>query len=277
MQGLKNKRGLVLMKIKTLSLALILALLFSTVAVTQLTGLIRANPYPGVNLTTTEGPQNVTYNVNTITLRFLVEYYYDICSFFYSLDGEKMEPIENTTVISQVDYKVVRTTLEASCTLSNLTEGWHNVTFYVIASREFIWVESYEKGDIMYSSNTMFIIDTIRPEISILGMEKTTYASSVDIPLFFTVNESVSRITYSLDGRHNVTLAGNTTLTEVTYGAHRINLFVTDNAGNTGASDTILFNVANPEFPPAALLVTSSLSLHVMGLGLLAYFKKRKH
>jgi hypothetical protein len=265
------------MKQKTLALTFILALLCSTVAVTQLISLIRANPYPGVNLVVTAGSQSEIYNVNAINLDFLVEYYYGICSFFYSLDGQMMKPVENTTVVSQVDYKVVRTTLQASCSPSNLTEGWHNVTFYVIASREFNFFESYREGEIMYSSTTAFRIDTVPPNISILGMRETTYASSVEIPLIFTVNEAISQIAYSLDGHRNVTLAGNTTLTEVTYGAHRIKLFATDDAGNTGVSDDIQFNVANPKFAPAALVVTSSSLLHIVGFGLLLYFKKRQH
>jgi hypothetical protein len=100
-----------------------------------------------------------------------------------------------------------------------------------------------------------------------------------EVPLNFTVNELASRISYVLDGQENVTIAGNTTLTNLTYGEHNVTVYATDNAGNIGASETITFTIAEPEPEPfsTTMVIAPMASITVVGVGLLVYFKKRKH
>ena len=115
------------------------------------------------------------------------------------------------------------------------------------------------------------------PSVSIASPENKTY-DTFDVPLNFTVNESGSQITYSLDGQNNVTAAENTTLTGLSYGEHNITVYATDIAGNIGASETITFTVAKePEPFPTAIVAVIVASVAVVGAGLLVYFKKRKH
>jgi hypothetical protein len=79
-----------------------------------------------------------------------------------------------------------------------------------------------------------------------------------------------------------VTIAGNITLTNLSYGEHNITLFVSDELGNTGASETVYFSVEapqpepKPEPFPTALVIASVITVSVVGIGLLVYFKKRK-
>ncbi len=92
------------------------------------------------------------------------------------------------------------------------------------------------------------------------------------------VNKHVSRVIYSLDGQRNVTVAGNTTLTDLTGGKHNLTVCVMDLAGNTGTSETVYFNVDIPE-PFPTIFVAVSVAIVVTGSGLFAayYLRKRKN
>jgi hypothetical protein len=101
-----------------------------------------------------------------------------------------------------------------------------------------------------------------------------------DVPLNFTVSEPISEVTYSLDGKENMTIAGNSTLT-LSNGAHNVTVYAWDDAGNVGSSETVAFTITQPEaktesFPTAAVAAGIT-SAAVVGIGVLIYFKKRKH
>jgi len=106
--------------------------------------------------------------------------------------------------------------------------------------------------------------DITPPAIAIFSPQNTTYATS-SVPLTFTVNEPVSWMGYSLDGQPNATVTGNTTLTGLSTGAHRITVYANDTSGNMGASDPVHFTVAPP--PPPAV---GGVVVPVNKLGLLA-------
>jgi hypothetical protein len=88
------------------------------------------------------------------------------------------------------------------------------------------------------------------------------------------VNESVSKVTYSLDGHENVTITGNTTLNGLSNGAHNVIVYAQDNAGNIGAFETIYFSISEPF--PTTLVVATIVSVAVVAAGLLLYFRKRR-
>jgi N-acetylneuraminic acid mutarotase len=126
-------------------------------------------------------------------------------------------------------------------------------------------------------------IDVIAPEILVSSPENKTYYS-VNVTLRFSVNESTSRISYSLDGLDNVTVVDNTTLVGLTAGMHNVTVYAWDTAGNVGASETITFSISEPEPEPSLtspfpkiLVIASVSTLAIVGIGLLVYFKKRKH
>ncbi|MBN1357149.1 hypothetical protein JW988_00100 [Candidatus Bathyarchaeota archaeon] len=121
--------------------------------------------------------------------------------------------------------------------------------------------------------NASFIFDTIPPKVSILSLENKTYSAD-NVPLDFITNEGISQSTYSLDGQENVTINANTTLTGLSEGDHTVTVYATDKAGNTGASETIYFRI---DFFPTTLVIASVVTAAIIGVGLLVYFKKRKH
>lgn len=163
---------------------LVLAFLISAVAGTQFINFGKANPLPDIDpKITILTPQNATYHVNAITIDIYVESNWGTYSSFYNLDGQEMVPIENMTVISQKDVNigknpsVPRTVLSGNCTLTGLSEGWHNITFYLITDHKISLAKEYEKEDILYSVTDQFYIDTSRSFPVILAI----FASSASM------------------------------------------------------------------------------------------------
>jgi hypothetical protein len=119
--------------------------------------------------------------------------------------------------------------------------------------------------------------DTVPPRISFVSPENKVYNAS-SITLVFSIYESSSSMSYSLDGQDNVTIAGNTTLSELPNGSHNITVYVTDRSGNTAASETIYFTVEVPEpFPTLLVTAASGVSITAVAACLLYYHKKRNH
>jgi N-acetylneuraminic acid mutarotase len=145
--------------------------------------------------------------------------------------------------------------------------------------------EMYEY--IFYATNEQYVpfgygtpdpsYDGTAPEVTVTSPQNKTYYTT-DITLNFTVNEPVSLIRYELDGENATEIAGNTTLTELSYGAHNLTVYATDASGNTGTSETICFTVAEePPFPTVLVATASGASATIIAIGLLVYFKKLKH
>ena len=149
----------------------------------------------------------------------------------------------------------------------------------------------YEKNQDNYPLMEPVIIpefpDTTPPTISIVSPENNTYIEN-HVHLKFTVSKSTSWIGYSLDGKANVTITGNTTLTGLSDGTHGLIVYAKDTAGNTGASETIYFTAIppppkiDPELFPQwyawAVAATMMIMIIVAAVGaaLLVYFKKVK-
>jgi hypothetical protein len=196
-------------------------------------------------------PPNVTILSPTDTtypkepqLQFLVDK--PVSWMGYSLDGQN-----NVTLT------------EKESNLPDLSNGPHSLTVYANDTR----------GNMVGSEPVYFVVDKILPAVSVLAPESKTYYNA-EISLNFTVNEQVSEITYCLDGQENVTLAGNVTLTGLPDGNHNLIVYVADEAGNIGVSETIRFKVDT--FFPFLLFGVASVAV-VVAAGLILYFKKRKH
>jgi N-acetylneuraminic acid mutarotase len=122
---------------------------------------------------------------------------------------------------------------------------------------------------------TPFGYGAVPPKIAIAYPENATYTSG-NVSLDFTVNKQSVWLGYSIDGQENITVGGNVTLTGLSAGLHNITVYAKDEFGNIGTSETVTFNVANP-FPIAPVAAASGASVAIIGIGLLVYFKKRKH
>ena len=81
-----------------------------------------------------------------------------------------------------------------------------------------------------------------------------------------------------MDGQENVTVAGNTTLTNLSFGEHNVTVYATDEVGNTGASETVIFIIEKLAEPfQTSLVATASVAtIGVIGVFLMVYLKKRK-
>jgi hypothetical protein len=123
------------------------------------------------------------------------------------------------------------------------------------------------------SATVFFAVDTVPPKIVFSSPKNLTYDSS-DVSVNFTVDELFSKCSYSLDGQDNVTIEGNITLAGLLDGEHSLKLFAIDSAGNIGSSETKYFTVDVPEPFPVVPVISV---VAVVAVGLLLYFKKRKH
>lgn len=81
------------------------------------------------------------------------------------------------------------------------------------------------------------------PTVIVVSPRNITY-STTSISLSYTVNKATSWVGYSLDGASNITINGNTTLSDLSYGAHSIIVYAEDTDENKVASETIYFTVA---------------------------------
>jgi N-acetylneuraminic acid mutarotase len=117
--------------------------------------------------------------------------------------------------------------------------------------------------------------DVTAPEVTVVSPENKTYYKN-DIPLNFTVNEEGCWMRYKLDNETAAEISGNATITGLSFGSHNLTVYATDDAGNTGASQTIHFTIAEepePEPFPTTLVIAPAI-VAVIGVGLLVYFKK---
>jgi len=270
-------------------------LLLSAVAGIQLVGLAAADPlieerYESPPIVSIHSPANGAY-VNSVLLNITVtkpgdwlstpiSFSYEpgsglsqkLVSVSFHIDGKFYGSVAaNSNLSSPFNYSLY---------LTNLTDGSH--TLVVRADSTGVvrnWISSTVYNVPIDSSiaTVHFTLDSTPPNVSFLSTEKA-YTTS-EFPLNFTVNESVSKISYVLDGQENVTVAGNTTLANLPYGEHNVTVYATDNVGNIG-SETITFTIAEPEpepFPTTLVAAASVAIVAVVGAGLLVYFKKRKH
>jgi hypothetical protein len=129
-----------------------------------------------------------------------------------------------------------------------------------------------------YATNeqyTPFGYGTAPPIVSVVSPENKNYNSS-NVSLTFTVNKPVAWLGYSLDGQETVTINGNSTIAGLPNGLHNVTVYARDSFENTGASEPISFSVDVP-FPLVPVATASVAAVAVVGVGLMVYFKKRKH
>jgi N-acetylneuraminic acid mutarotase len=158
-------------------------------------------------------PENVTYALNSVELVLSVNR--PTTWIGYSLDNRANVTVKGNSVLSQ------------------LSEGQHYLIVYV----------NDTFGNLVSSSAVYFSVDTLPPRLMVLSPENKSYGES-DIQSILTVDEPVSWIGYSLDGRDNVTITANVTLAVLQDGSHNITFYATDVAGHNATSTTVYFNIA---------------------------------
>jgi len=203
-------------------------------------------------------PTNRVYNKSDVALDFTLS---ETCSQIkYSLDGQRNVVIDGNT------------------TLTGLLEGAHNIAIYA--------------SDLAGNTKSSLVCFTVGyPPTILITSLKIAYNETLkynvtlenSVTLNFTVNEAITWLGYSLDNQNTTTIHNylfrTITLTNLTLGSHTIVLYATDVNGNTGSSEIAKFSISEePEpFPTTLIAVASGASVAVIGVGILIYFKKRKH
>jgi len=269
----------------------LLALLITAITGIQFTTIVTAQPemtWESPPIISLHSPLNNTYlNVNQILLNFTItkpenwlksmsapewHVWQELQKVSYQIDGETYGTVNvNSNLSTPYTYTV---------TLTNLTDRQHElkVIAYASAFGYQQWYFYPRTFTISSSSTVHFSSDTASPRITVLSLENKTYYIS-SVPLNFTVDELNSQIKYSLDGQENVSISGTMTLTNLPYGEHNITVFAIDEAGNTGASETIYFTISRePEPEPFPVLPVAAVSVAVAlaVAGVLVYHKKHK-
>ena len=292
------------MKKKTLITAIIIStVLFSTVIGIQFLQLGKANPYireygppdahtkpPKISIFAPKN--NTAYMDTTIPLTITVSLpesstasYTNVLAVYYEADWlEKpvylyqSKGIEDIIDSYRSDPKFHY--FRYAGILSGVPSGNHSIVVHAEGGGAYPPKEMRQYLFSIYGSSSVFFttgipVDTTPPEVAVMPIENRT-GNTTDAPLNFTVNEPTSKITYSLDRQENVTIAGNITLTNLPYGEHNITVFATDEVGNTGVSETVIFTVEElPEPFPTMIVIAPVGSIAFVGVGLLVYFKKR--
>lgn len=277
-----------------LATAFIIALFLSAIAESNFVKCGKANPWMGTDWVapkdTTKPPmftvnspeENRLYNSNNVTLHFNARLgesisgeYMRIMQVYYKADWEQNETYvyNNEGIYIPYDENAI-TEFSYDMELTGVPEGKHIITFYAVEWGAYIDGLFVHMFSLNGSSSVSFTVD-VSPSVSVLSLVNKTYDVS-EVPLEFTVNEPYSRVSYSLDGQDNVTISGNTTLTGLSNGEHNVTVYATDEAGNTGASETIHFNVEVPEPFPTTMVTASVITVAVVCIGLLVYFKKQE-
>jgi hypothetical protein len=171
-----------------------------------------------------------------------------------------------------------------------MSEGTQSVTVYAYALCEYesgreqvsvnndpFWILVFKYLNIYYntykiggSSSVGFTFDAL-PKISLLSPINQRYNDS-SVPLTSVVDKPVNWTGYSLDGKQNVTITGDTSLSSLSSGMHNITVYAKDLFGNVGASETITFTVT-VLFPVVPVVAVAIVAV-IVAVGLLVYRKK---
>jgi hypothetical protein len=143
------------------------------------------------------------------------------------------------------------------------------ITLSTFCSNGFLFQDS-KTPEIIFEFN---VLEAVPTRINVLSPLNQTYYES-NLSLNFTANKPLSWAGYSLDGKDNVTIHSNTTLTELPNGLHKITVYANNTYGNMVGPETIFFSVE--VFPIIFVAVSVVVAIAVVGVGLLVYFKKRK-
>jgi hypothetical protein len=169
-----------------------------------------------------------------------------------TLDSEIIQtfPIDDGTPFTYSEYPL-NTKLRFSRSL-NIPEGVHTLKITVFGSYATDrYYPNYTRilQVVNSSAETMLRTWYSSPKISVMSPQNITYSEKA-VPITLELDRPAS-CTYHLDENHNLSLSGNTTITELTEGQHNLVIYAKDPAGNEGKSETVCFGIALPTPSPS--------------------------
>jgi len=218
----------------------------------------------------------------------------------YSIDEENNASVPLT--VSNPGLHVV-TNAAAFVSLPKLSEGSHCLTIYLYGHNQ----KSLNPKYLSYVDTVYFSIsagasdmpppdwvapevtpkDSTPPKVTMLSPTRNesfeaVNLTSLEVSLNFTVDEEGSRLSFSLDGQPNATIAGNFTFRGLSAGLHNVTVYAWDYADNVGASETVDFAITVAQEPetqsePSLLLpvAASATSISVAAVAGWVYVKRR--
>lgn len=194
----------------------------------------------------------------------------EVVRFLYSLDGGSNVTLTNL----KRENDVGGYTFRGTGILEGLSEGNHTIRAYS---------QDHAGGEM--STSLEFMIDTqFKNPITLLSPQNITYAvtsnNATDVALTFVSSEKINWISYRLDEFDGAPvrdgmIPGNMTLTDLPLGNHKVTVSVGTVRGPY--SQTVEFNVAEPDpFPFASIVVAAIVIIAFAGGILLVYFKNRE-
>ena len=201
-------------------------------------------------------PENQTYKTSDIPLEYTAAGYPQVR---YSLDGK------------------ANVSITENSTLSGVIDGPHNMILYGTS----------ESGSVFASEPVYFGVNTGRPVISILSIENDTTYYTNNLDLIFYLSEPSPEIKYGLWDQSEyhgilgpfepfIVITGNVTMTNLHSGLYLLILTAQDSLTGDISFKEVFFGIENP-FPTALVVAVSIVTVVVVGIALLVYFKKRKH
>ncbi|MEM4244119.1 MAG: hypothetical protein QXP44_04905 [Candidatus Bathyarchaeia archaeon] len=119
---------------------------------------------------------------------------------------------------------------------------------------------------------------TVPPRIRVLSPENETYAVGA-VQLVFTVDRPVVWMACRLNSGARRPVDGNVTLAGLGEGAYALTVYATDAFGNTAASETVHFTVANPAkaaILQAIAIIVPVLAVVIVAAAIIKRYKRRK-
>jgi len=119
--------------------------------------------------------------------------------------------------------------------------------------------------------------EIIPPKVSVISPSNKLYRDA-NVSLTFAIDKPFDWIFYSLDGQNNVTINGNTTISNIAYGSHSITVYANSTFGVIGVSKTIDFSVVKPEPFNSMVVILLSVAVIAIVIGLtVAILYYRRH
>ena len=116
-----------------------------------------------------------------------------------------------------------------------------------------------------------YLSEIVPPKITVQSPINQTYHET-NVTLDFAVDKQFNWVGYSLDGQANITLTGNSTLTNLTYGQHSVTLYANSTFGVLGSYGLIGFTVVQPEAPFPNVIAIAVIAITLLVIGTVAGF-----
>jgi hypothetical protein len=211
----------------------------------------------------------------------------------YSLDNGNNITLTNVTKgesWAKVSWLQSTVSFTASSTLYNLSEGNHTLSAYSVSGGKQLSAKVTFKVDSSYKD----------PELTLISPTKSVYTTS-EVQLIFSTNKAYKNARYTLDYHldtertHYVSIDGNTTLTNLTDGLHKIIVFADcydEYHDGISVAQGTSFNVSvdvnavkveetieaqnNLTIDYGLIFVTSAVVAIVIAVAAVVYWKKRR-